>query len=94
MSLELNYKGLYQSSGNEKQGCCFVLPSWTKREISRFHVLVVQRRQRSIIQKSVMHVQSCYFANLNLLVYCRSRCRRRRRCFSYFIHATHVSLCT
>ena len=49
---------------------------------------------RNIIQKSVMHVQSCYFTNLNLLVYCRSPCRRRRRCFPYFIPGTYVSLCT
>ena len=27
-----------------------------------------------------MHVQSCCFANLNLLFFSRSRCRRRRRC--------------
>ena len=26
-----------------------------------------------------MHVQSCCFACLNLLLFCRSRCRRRRR---------------
>ena len=45
MSLELNSKGLYQSSGKEKQDCCFVLPSSTKREIRRFHIVVVQRRQ-------------------------------------------------
>ena len=30
--------------------------------------------------KSVMHVQSCCFANL--LPFCRSRCRRRRRCLA------------
>ena len=94
MSLELNSNGLYQSSGKEKQDCCFVLPSSTKREIRRFHIVVVQRRQRNVIQKSVMHVQSCYFAKLNLLVYCRSPCRRRRRCFPYFIPGTYVSLCT
>ena len=29
-----------------------------------------------------MHVQSCCFANLNLLLFCRSRCRRYRRCLS------------
>ena len=29
-----------------------------------------------------MHVQSCYFANLELLVFCHSRCRRRHRCLS------------
>ena len=27
-------------------------------------------------------MQSCYFANLNQLLFCRSRCRRRRRCLS------------
>ena len=26
-----------------------------------------------------MHVQNFYFANMNLLLFCRSRCRRRRR---------------
>ena len=37
----------------------------TKREIRYFHVVVVQRRQRNV-PKSVMHVQSCCLANLNL----------------------------
>ena len=76
--LELNSKGLHQSSGKEKESCCLLFPSSTKREIRYFHVVVVQRRQRNV-QKSVMHVQSCCFANLNLLLFCRSRCRRRRR---------------
>ena len=48
-----------------------------------FHVVVVQRRLRNVEKiKSVMHVQSCCFANINLLLLCRSRCRRRRRCLS------------
>ena len=34
------------------------------------------------VQKSVMHVQSCCFVSLNLLLFCRSRCCRRRRCLS------------
>ena len=76
--LELNSKGLHQSSGKEKESCCLLFPSSTKREIRQFHVVVVQRRQRNV-QKSVMHVQSCCFACLNLLLFCRSRCRRRRR---------------
>ena len=76
---ELSSRGLYQSSGKEKESCCLVFPSSTKREIRHFHVVVVQRRQRNV-QKSVMHVQSCCFANLNLLLFCRSRWRRRRRC--------------
>ena len=66
--LELNSKGLYQSSGKEKESCCLMFPSSTKREIRHFHVVVVQQRQRNV-QKSVMHVQSCCFANLNLLRY-------------------------
>ena len=32
-----------------------------------------------------MHVQSCFFANLNLSLFCRSRCRRRRPCLSSLI---------
>ena len=55
--LELNSKGLYQSSGKEKENCCFVFPSSTKREIWYFHVVVVERRLRNV-QKGVMHVQS------------------------------------
>ena len=44
----------------------------------QFHVVVLQRRQWDV-QKSVRHVQSCCFPCLNLLLFCRSRCRRRRR---------------
>ena len=75
--MELDSIGLHQSSGKEKENCCFVSPSSKKREIRHYHVVVVQRRLRNA-QKSVMHVQSCCFANLNLLGFCRSRCRRRR----------------
>ena len=41
---------------------------YIKREIRKFHVEVMQRRQRNV-QKSVMHVQSCCFANLNLVLF-------------------------
>ena len=58
----------YQSLGKEKESCCLVFPSSTKREFRQFHVVVVQRRQRNV-QKSLMHVQSCCFANLNLLLF-------------------------
>ena len=47
-----------------------VLAKWS------FHVVVVQRRQRNV-QKSLMHVQSCCIAGLNL--FCRSLRRRRHR---------------
>ena len=67
--LELISKGLYQSSGKEKEICCSVFPFSTKLEIRNFHVVVVQRRQRNL-RKSVMHVQSC-FANIILLLFCR-----------------------
>ena len=35
---------------------------------------------KEMYKKSVMHVQSCCFANLNQLLFCRSCCCRRRRC--------------
>ena len=62
--------------------------SSTKREIRYFHVEDVQWRQKNM-QKSVMHVQSCCFAYLNLFLFCRSRCRRCRRWLSSLL-STHV----
>ena len=76
----LNAERLRQSSGKEK-GSCLVFPSSTKREFRHFYDVVVQWRLRNV-QNSVMHVQSCCFANLNLLPFCRSRCCCRRRCLS------------
>ena len=68
----------------KKGSCCLVFLSSTKREFRHFHVVVVQRRRRNV-QKSVMHVKGCCLANL--LLFCHSRCRRRRRCLSslYFV---------
>ena len=79
--VDLNSKRLYWSLGKGKESLCVVLTSSTKREIKYFHVVVGQWRQRNV-QKSVMHVQTCCFANLNVLLFCRSRWRRRRRCLS------------
>ena len=42
--------------------------SSTKRKISHFHVVVVQWWQRNV-PKIVMHVQSCCFVELNLLLF-------------------------
>ena len=42
--------------------------SSSKREIGYFHVVVVQWWQRNVL-KSVMHVQSCCFANLNRFLF-------------------------
>ena len=46
----------------------------------------MQRRQRHV-QRSVVLVQACCFANLNLLLSCHFRChrRRRRRCLRTLI---------
>ena len=89
-SRELNSKRLYLSSGKEIESRCLVFTVFTsseKRGIRQFHVVVVHWRQRSV-QKSMMHVQSCCLANLNQLLFCRSRWRRRRRCLSFLISYT------
>ena len=74
LSYQLNSKGLNQSSGKEKESCCLVFPSATIHEFMHFHIVVVQRRQRNV-QTLMMHMQSCCFANLNLLLFCSSYCR-------------------
>ena len=90
---EADSKGLHQSSAKEKESCCLVFPSSTNREIGHFHVLVVQWRQRNV-QKSLMHVQTCCFANLNLMFFCRSRWPHRRRCFSSLMIDRNPSACS
>ena len=49
---EQNSEGLYQSSGKEKESCCLVFLSSTKREVRHFHVVIVQGRQRNVQKKS------------------------------------------
>ena len=49
------------------------------REIRLFHVIIMQWRLRNV-QKSALHMQSCCFALIKLIVFFRSRCRRVRRC--------------
>ena len=73
----LNPKGPYVCLENEKQIFCVVLTYSIKRarEIRKFHVAVVQQRLRNV-QKSVMHVQRCFFPTLNLLFFAV----RSRRC--------------
>ena len=89
-SRELNSKRLYLSLGKEKESRSLVFTVFTsseKREIRQFHVVIVHWRQRNV-QKSMMHVQSCCLANLNQLLFCRSRWRRRRRYLSFLISYT------
>ena len=78
--LELNSKGLHQSSG--KENCCLVFPSSTKRKIRKFHVVVVQPRLREMYKKAWWTCKVVFFGNLSLLLLCRSRWRRCRRCLS------------
>ena len=49
-----------------------------KLEIRHFHVVVVRSDGEEMYKKSEMHVQSCFFLSINLLLLWRSRCRRRR----------------
>ena len=46
--LKLNSKRLYRSSKKEEESRCLVFTSSTKRKIRKFHVVVVQRRQRKV----------------------------------------------
>ena len=66
----LNPKRPYVSLEKEKQNFCVVLTLSTKRArgIRKFHVAVVQQQLRNV-QKCVMQVQRCFFANLNLLFF-------------------------
>ena len=72
--LMLNPKKPYLNLEKEKENFCVLFTSFIKRarEVSKFHVTVVQRRLRNV-QKSVMDVQN------NLLFFCLF-CSRRRRC--------------
>ena len=64
----------------KKVVACLAFTSSTKRENRHFRVVVVQWRQRNVNWKSVMHVQSCCFADLNPLLSCHSRCHCGRLC--------------
>ena len=63
-------KNCIKSSGKEKDSCCLMFLPAIKRQIGYSHVVVVRRRLRNV-QKSVMLVQSCCLANLDLLHFCR-----------------------
>ena len=69
----INPKGLYQSASKEKENRCHLFTSSNKREIliKHFHVVVVRRQKRNLLN-SVVYVQSCCVANLNLFATCTS----------------------
>ena len=68
-----------------------MFPSSIKHEIRKFLVVDVQLRQRNV-PKSVMHVQSCRFANLTLLLFCRPRSHRRRSCLKGYSQLMLMSI--
>ena len=65
----------------------------TNCEIWHSHVVVVQGRPRNV-QKSVMHVQTCCFANLNILLFGSSRGSRLRRCLSSVLTTSRTAKST
>ena len=67
----LNPKGRYLNLEKEKENFCAVLTYSVKwaSEIRKFHVAGVYQRLRNV-QESVMHVKSCSFTDLNLLLFC------------------------
>ena len=76
--LELNTEGLYRSLGKEKEivVLCSRPPQYVKIGVSRCRCATMTKKGTKM--------QSCCFANLNLL-FCHSRCRRCRRCLSSVI---------
>ena len=79
----VNSKGLYLRSEKEKGNCCLVFTSSIKRETRRFHVVVVQQRQRNVQKKRDARVKLLFsLSKPNAFFFCRSRCRPRRRCLS------------
>ena len=55
----------------------------------KFHVVVVQNNGEEVYKKSVLYVQSCFFAHL-LLSFHRSRCLRRfYNMILYFVWANY-----
>ena len=60
--LELKRGGHSRAQTETVEFIALPFPSSKKLKIWSFHVVVVQERQINV-QKSVMHVQSCCFAN-------------------------------
>ena len=97
----LNPKGPYQRLEKEKKTLCVVLTYFIKwaREIRKFHVAFVQQRLRNV-QKSVMHVQSCFFFchwyKPNFFAIRRRRCKNSlllwSRNFATMVTWRHTSL--
>ena len=79
--MQLNSKELYQSSGKEKENRCLAFTSSAKRENRKYHVVVVQRRQRNVLKKRDARAKLLFYLSL-FSSFCLSPCRRRRCCSS------------
>ena len=72
------------SEFRERKGNVYVVFSYSvkrAREIRNVHVAVVQR-WLNLCKKAWCTCKVVFLVNINLLLFCRSRCRRRRRCLS------------
>ena len=58
-----------------------------KREIGQFQVVVALQGQKKVQKKSVMHLQGCCFAYLNVLIFCRSCCCPHSHCLKLPINS-------
>ena len=82
-------KELYLSSEKERENCClastFSIIKLETEEVSRRSRATIDGRKK--VLKSVIHMQACCFAYLNLLLFRRSLCRRhhRHRCLSFLL---------
>ena len=75
--LELNSKRLYRSWEKGKENRCLVFTSSMKRKIRKLHIVFVQWRQRNV--QKTCNARAEFSAVLKLVLFCGSRCRRRRR---------------
>ena len=73
-------KNFIEVQEKKKKVVALSFTSFTKREIRHFHVVVVQVTVKECTKKRDARKKSCCLANLNQLLFCRSRWRRRRRC--------------
>ena len=62
-------KACIEVQEKRKRVVFLLVTSSSKREIRQVHVVVVQRRHRNV-QEGVIHVLSCCFVNLLLLLFC------------------------
>ena len=84
--LQLNPKGLHLSLEEAKERICFTcFLSTSSRENRKFHVVVMLWRPKSYKKAWCTCKVVVLLVYLNLLLFCRSRSRRRGRCL--MIHA-------